>query len=226
MSLNESLVLLHKPSTNQHQKSKASNKVIRSYLVSQLKEFLCGPDISSDTQVGLLGLHQLEELLPHRVVGKFRPLRKWLPEHPGFNRRRPRHGHLPVGVEELPHLMCLLLGHLPMLEQHGKHLGEGHERVQSDPVSGEVLPPALLAVDDYDGVGDKEALCAERGGSFEHGGAAGDEVLDDEDGVPGAEGALDGLGGAVGLGLLAAHEHGDGAVDGEDGGDGERRVGL
>jgi hypothetical protein len=97
--------------------------------------------------------------------------------------------------------------------------------VQCDPISCEVLPVALLRVDDNDGVGDHEPLDAEWGGGLEHGGTTGDEVLDDEDRVPGAEGDLDGLGAAVGLGLLATHEDGDRAVDGEDDDDGERGVG-
>jgi hypothetical protein len=92
--------------------------------------------------------------------------------------------------------------------------------VQRDPISCEVLPVALLRVDDNDGVDDHEPLGAEWGGGLEHGGPTGDEVLDDEDRVPGAEGDLDGLGAAVGLGLLATHEDGDRAVDGEDDDDG------
>ena len=91
--------------------------------------------------------------------------------------------------------------------------------MQRDPISCEVLPVALLRVDDNDGVGDHEPLDAELGGGLEHGGPTGDEALDDE------EGDLDGLGAAVGLGLLATHEDGDRAVDGEDDDDGERGVG-
>lgn len=89
----------------------------------------------------------------------------------------------------------------------------------------EVLAAALLAVDDDDSVGDAEAGGAERSGGLKDGGAAGDEVLDDEARLAGAEGALDGAGGAVVLHLLAAHDHRDGAGEGDAGGDGEGGVG-
>lgn len=112
-----------------------------------------------------------------------------------------------------------------MLPEHGDHIGELDESVEHDPILGEVLPPALLAVNEDDGVGDLEAGVAERRRGFEDGGAAGNKVLYDEAGLAGLEVALDGLGGAVGFDLLAAHEHGDGVSDGSDGGNGKGGVG-
>jgi hypothetical protein len=55
----------------------------------------------------------------------------------------------------------------------------------------EVLPVALLRVDDNDGVGDHEPLDAEWGGDLEHGGPTGDEVLDDEEGEAEVNGPRD-----------------------------------
>jgi len=63
------------------------------------------------------------------------------------------------------------------------------------------------AIDHDDGIGNLESGGAERSGGLEDGGAAGDEVFDDEADLTGLKRALDGLGSAVVLDLLAAHEH-------------------
>lgn len=75
-----------------------------------------------------------------------------------------------------------------------------------------------------DGVGNLEASGAERRGGLENGGAAGDEVLDDEADLAGAEGAFNRLGGTVVLDLLTAHEHRNIVLCGNTGGDGKGGV--
>lgn len=75
------------------------------------------------------------------------------------------------------------------------------------------------------GVSDFKADGTERRGGLEDGGAASDEILHNEADLIFVESPLDGLSGAVGLDLLAAHEHGDIGGDGDAGGDGEGGVG-
>lgn len=62
-------------------------------------------------------------------------------------------------------------------------------------------------IDHDDGIGNLEAGGAERSGGLEDGGAAGDQVFDDEADLTRLKCTLDGLGSAVLLDLLAAHEH-------------------
>ena len=63
----------------------------------------------------------------------------------------------------------------------------------------------LLAVDEDDDILHLETHLVEGFDGLHDGGAAGDEVLDDEACLTGDEGALDGLLGAVVLHLLATH---------------------
>lgn len=97
--------------------------------------------------------------------------------------------------------------------------------MQPHPLLLQILPTALLPVDQNNGIRDAKPGGPERRGRLEHRGAAGDEVLDDEAVLAGAEGTFDGFGGAVVFYLLAAHEHGDVGGEGEGGGDGEGGVG-
>lgn len=83
----------------------------------------------------------------------------------------------------------------------------------------------MFTIDHDDDVGDLDPGGAERSGGFEDGGAAGDEIFDDEADLAGGEGAFDGFGSAVVFDFFAAHEHGDFGGGGDAGGDGEGGVG-
>ena len=97
--------------------------------------------------------------------------------------------------------------------------------MQFNPILLQILPPSLLPIDQHHRVADNQPGGSQRRRRFQHRRAAGNEVLDDEAGLVLGENALDGLGGAVVLDFLAAHEHWDLAGDGDAGGDREGRVG-
>ena len=97
--------------------------------------------------------------------------------------------------------------------------------MQRYPILSQILPPALLPIDENHSVSHLQPRGTQRGSSFKDGGATSDEVFNDEAGLVRVKGALDGLGSSVIFDLLAAHDHGDGGGDGDSGSDGESSVG-
>lgn len=97
--------------------------------------------------------------------------------------------------------------------------------MQRYPILSQILPPALLPIDENHSVSHLQPRGTQRGSGFKDGGAAGDEVFNDEAGLVRVKGALDGLGGSVVFDLLAAHDHRDGGGHRDSGGDGEGGVG-
>lgn len=97
--------------------------------------------------------------------------------------------------------------------------------MQRYPILSQILPPALLPVDENHSVSHLQPRRTQWGSGFEHRGTAGHEVFNDEAGLIGIEGALDDLGGSVVFYLLAAHDHGNSGGDGDGGGDGQGSVG-
>lgn len=196
------------------------------HLIGEDEQLVGGGNVGSDTQIALLGSHHFEKPLPRRILRQRRSLSKpQTPTAAAARLHRRRNPNPTILLQEPPNGGLRLLRHPAGLHQQPHHVPQLQQGVQPHPGVGQVLPPALLPVEEHHGVADLQPGGAERRGGLQHGGAAGDKVLDEEAGLAGAEGALDGLAGAVLLDLLAAHEHGDGVGDGDAGGDGERRVG-
>src|SRR2546425_3150369 len=82
-------------------------------------------------------------------------------------------------------------------------LRDPEERMQLDICARERLGPALLAVDDTDGISDLERRLPQRLDGGDRGTAGGDDVLDQADDLALLEDALEPLRRAVPLGLLA-----------------------
>jgi hypothetical protein len=130
-----------------------------------------------------------------------------------------------VGGDERLDVLDEVRRHLTLLLEGLEHPGEGEDGVEAEVVALEPGLAALLAVDENDDILNLEANLVEGLDGLHDGGAGGDEVLDDEAGLSGGEGALDGLLGSVVLHLLAPHEHRAVVVQAHARRDGEGGVG-
>mmetsp|Transcript_51335 Transcript_51335/g.164111 ORF Transcript_51335/g.164111 Transcript_51335/m.164111 type:complete len:425 (+) Transcript_51335:18-1292(+) len=195
----------------QHVHVRLEDTDVRAHLGSHRYELLGGVDVRRHGEVGLLALHQLEELLGDRVLrharagGVGEALGLGLGRGDGRLCGGPRAGL--VGGDEVPHVLRDLLGDAVVLAQHDDDVGHGERGVEAHVVGLEVALPALLPVDQHHYVLYPEAHLLEGLHRLHHRHPARHQILHDQAHLSLGEGALDGLLGAVVLDLLAAHEH-------------------